>query len=159
MDWRNSRTQAKDESHLDAFLPQHLLDLQAASYAAPAQSLLPSWSFTHNQAEAHFDPTTFALDDQTQQSFAGQPHTHYESSSAAEPQHQQPAETLQPSSSSGSGRGKGKDSSSGSGKRSEAWTLKNRRAQKKFREKQKVTPCLNQLMRLPMLQRQAHPID
>lgn len=142
MDWRNSRNQPEDELHLDAFLPQHLLDLQgstAASYAAPAQSVLPSWSFTHNQDETYFDPTTIALDDQTQQSFAGQPQALYETGAAADSRHQQPADTLQPSSSSGSGRGKGKDSSSGSGKRSEAWTLKNRRAQKKFREKQKVT--------------------
>ena len=148
MDWRNSRTQAEDELHLDAFLPQDLLDLQgstAASYAAPAQSLLPSWSVTHNQVEAHFDPATLAADDQTQQSFADQPHALYDPGAAADFQHQQPADTLQPSSSSGSGRGKGKDSSSASGKRSEAWTLKNRRAQKKFREKQKVDLGSNQI--------------
>ena len=134
--------QPSPDLELDKFLQQYIVELQepkiAASQPLSASCTAPSWLSANNQASINFD---------TQQGTDPQ-HTAHESSYQ---ELAQPASLLQPdthgqeqqdemqpvSSGSGATMYTGKPAA-GAGKRTEAWTAKNRRAQKKFREKAKV---------------------
>ncbi len=147
MEWLDSRPSGPD-LELDNFLQQYIAELQGSNVPASqyaAASLAPPWLASDNEPPINFD---------TRQSLAEElvaardPLTsdtaQYAQSFPPEAQQEQQDDMLR--SSSGSGATKCMDKpAAGSVKHTDAWTLKNRRAQKKIREKAKAGSTLAML--------------
>ncbi|KAL3148944.1 hypothetical protein ABBQ32_001804 [Trebouxia sp. C0010 RCD-2024] len=150
---------------LDKYLQPYTADLQlhrkTSSYAGRPlvveSSAPPSWLFGYTEASAECAPDRASAQ-------AAQLHSSCQDSvSLAKhemPQHQdqQRLDEALHGPRSGTGSSAGPSKPAGAGKRSEAWKAKNRRAQQRFREKQKVTKdCMQQ--QLAKVTAQLHALE